>query len=452
MNWTNKFSFFLVCFLLVFTTMAYGGVHQPILALLYVLITLMVVLWAVDGYQSGVARVDPTLFQWILLAAAAYGFIQVIPFGYSTDAAGISPVANTISLDPYSTLLNSIYALALLLFFASLLPLLDSIKRITALLNLITIFGFIFAFFGILQSVLSPGKIYGIYEVRNAAPFGSFVNRHNFAAFIEMAIALPLAFLLTGVIKRDKRLLYITMTSLMGVSLILSGSRGGLVALLAEIAVIVLITLRRRSNTDRAIRAGLAVALVLVIIGGSIFVGGESSLSRFVETAHSEDVTTSRSHIWSVTLNVIRDNFPFGAGIGAFGVAYTPFDNHSGLERVEQAHNDYLQLASDMGVVGIALGGLFLFAFFRTGLRNIGTENPYRRGVAVGAFCGCFAVLVHSLFDFVLHTPAIALLFISLLALLIASGRSYADDFATPKGHQKRKRWEQDPLPMIPVD
>src|SRR5215218_5147478 len=115
MNWTNKFSFFLVCFLLVFTTMAYGGVHQPILALLYLLVAIMVVLWAVDGYQSGVARIDPTLFQWILFAAVVYGFVQVIPFGYSSDAAGVASVANTISVDPYSTLLNSVYALALLL-------------------------------------------------------------------------------------------------------------------------------------------------------------------------------------------------------------------------------------------------------------------------------------------------------------------------------------------------
>src|SRR5215203_2371798 len=97
--------------------------------------------------------------------------------------------------------------IALFYLLAAALNFLDSASRLRKMTSLITIFGFAFAFFAILQAVLSPTKIYGIYEVEYAKPFGSFVNRHNFAAYIEMAIAIPLGLLFAGAVQRDKRLI-----------------------------------------------------------------------------------------------------------------------------------------------------------------------------------------------------------------------------------------------------
>jgi O-antigen ligase len=119
---------------------------------------------------------------------------------------------------------------------------------------------------------------------------------------------------------------------------------------------------------------------------------------------------------------------PLGAGLGAFPQAYTRFDTLGGYERAEQAHNDYLQILADAGIVGLILGGLFLFAFFRQGFESSRVGNTFRKGVAAGAFAGCFGVLVHSVFDFVLHVTAVSVLFITLLAMLAASGREYKDD------------------------
>ncbi|MGB4989359.1 MAG: O-antigen ligase family protein, partial [Pyrinomonadaceae bacterium] len=146
--------------------------------------------------------------------------------------------------------------------------------------------------------------------------------------------------------------------------------------------------------------------------------------------------------IWSVTLRVISEHLPFGAGLGAFGQAYTQADSASGFERVEQAHNDYLQIVADAGLVGLVLGGLFLFLIFREGKRNIAVKNKFRRGVAAGAIAGIFAILIHSLFDFVLHITAISVLFLTLMALLVASGRDYEDDvtdFEDERSFRRRK-------------
>lgn len=442
MNWANRSAFILAIFIAMFTTVAYGAVHQPILALFYVLVTIVLILWAVDSFKSGEVKFSVSPLQIPLYAAAIYGLIQVIPFGSLAETAGISGIPATISLDPFATQMSAFHFLALGLFFSALLVLIDSASRIRKLVIAISIFGFAFAFFAILQAVLSPGKIYGIYEARGAVPFGSFVNRHNFAAYMEMTIGLPLGMLFAGAVVRDKRLLYITGIALMGVALIMSGSRGGLVAFLAQVIFLIMLTTGARSRKRLVIKVGFSALLIAAIVVGSIFIGGESSLTRIADTATSNDITTDRGHIWSVTTRVVASTMPLGAGFGALGVAYTPYDSYSGLERVEQAHNDYLQVAADAGLIGIVIGLFFLLWFFRSGLAAANTENHYRRGVAIGAMAGCFAVLVHSIFDFVLHTTAISLLFILLMALIVACREKYDDDYELPE-LQKRRAYSQ---------
>jgi O-antigen ligase len=363
----------------------------------------------------------------------------VIPFGWYSES-GVSSIPRTISLDPFSTEVNALHFLALGLFFSSALVLLDKAHRIRRVVTIITVFGFIFAFFAILQGVLSPTKIYGIYERQFAQPYGSFVNRHNFAAYMEMTIALPAALLMTGAIKRDQRLVYLTAIVLMAVALFLSGSRGGFVALLAEVILLVMLTTPLHGTKKVAVRLALAAAMLVAVVAGTMFVGGESSLTRIAETASSKDISTNRTHIWSVTLDVIKNNLPLGAGLGAFGVAYTPTDTLSGLERAEQAHNDYLQTLSDAGLVGLVIGGAFLLLFVRTAMRGVRRENRFRRSVAIGATAGIFAVLVHSIFDFVLHTTAIAVLFLLFLALLVAAGRRYSDDITDEDFRRSRRK------------
>ena len=447
MTIANKIAYFLIVFTVIFTALAYGAVHQPIIALFYFLTAAMAVLWAIDAFASGEFRFSGHLLQLPIYAAALYGLIQAIPLGWYSQA-GIDNIPRTISLDPYATEVNALHFLALGIFLSITLALLDRAKRIRRIVLVLIIFGFIFAFFAILQGVLSPTKIYGIYERQFAQPYGSFVNRHNFAAYMEMTIALPLAMLLTGSVKRDQRLLYLTAIVLMAVALFLSGSRGGFVALIAEVILLIMLTTPLHGTKKLALRLGLAAALLVAVVAGTLFVGGESSLTRIAETASSKDVTTNRTHIWAVTTDVIKANFPLGAGLGAFGVAYTPTDTHSGLERAEQAHNDYLQTLSDAGVVGLLIGVAFLILLIRTTMRNVQRRNTFRRAVAIGASAGIFAVLVHSIFDFVLQTTAIAVLFLLFTALLIAAGSKYEDDIPDVE-HQQRSRKKGSVHPLL---
>ena len=435
----GRIAFALIAAAVCLTTLVYGTVHPPVVALFWVSAALLVLLWAADSWSGGAIRINRSWTQIPLALAAVYGIVQILPLG-STETAGVSGIARTISLDPYSTLLAAIQFLALLVYLAATLVFVDTPKRLKTLVYFISVFGFIYAFFAIIQNLLDPGRIYGVYERPFVQSFGSFVNKHNFAAFIEMSIALPLGLLFSGAIKKDKRLLFLTAVGVQGIALVMSGSRGGLVALLAEIVFIVAISRRSQTTGQIVLKAALAALLVGTIIGGTILIGNYSAIDRIAETAVSKDPTSSRTQIWSTTWEVVKQNPILGAGWGALGTAYTQFDPMNGRERVEQAHNDYLQLLADAGVIGLLLGAFFVFALAREAWRRLESKDHFRRGVAVGALAACFAVLVHSLFDFVLHVPAISLLFLVMTALAVVNGRVESEESHERRSNKRRTK------------
>lgn len=182
------------------------------------------------------------------------------------------------------------------------------------------------------------------------------------------------------------------------------------------------------------------MGILVAIVAGTAFVGGESSLTRLGSEQVTPDNTVTRPEIWQVTARMIADNPVFGVGLGAYGVAYTRYDAASGFERVEQAHNDYLQVLADGGVVGGILGLIFLALLIRRGVRAVRIRNEARRGIAVGVLTGIFGVLVHSIFDFGLHTMSIAILFLTLIAVLTAATSEYEDDEGDAEDKRERRR------------
>ena len=101
----------LLC-LIVLATIAYGAVHQPILAFFYVSISLLLLLWAIDSLKSGTVKLSLSKLQIPLYAAAAYGALQTIPFGAIADMAGVSGIPRTISYDPFATQMSALHYLA----------------------------------------------------------------------------------------------------------------------------------------------------------------------------------------------------------------------------------------------------------------------------------------------------------------------------------------------------
>ena len=430
----SRFVFLIICVAIVLSALAYGTVHYWALALFNLGALTILVLWIVDGWVLGTLRISRNLLQLPLLGTLLLGLVQLLPLRTIVAGSLSAEVTQALSLDPHSTRLVLIQLSTLLVYFAATLVFTDTPHRLHILVRTIMIFGFCLAIFGLTQSFTSPNKVYWIRELSQSTAFGPFINRHHFAGYMELTIALPLGLLFAGAVEREKRLLYGFVAGLMGVALVMTSSRGGIISLVAQIFFFVLVTSlwkpeikhkrpRRSRFKTGLLRIGLGVALILGLLVGVLLLGGELSITRFIDSVNTDDPTTGRSHFWSVTLDIIRAHPWLGTGLGAFGVIYTHYDNRSGLFRLEQAHNDYLQVLSDGGVIGAALALCFVVLLFRFAFVRIKTKDAFRRGVVLASIGGCFAVLVHSLFDFTLHTTSNALLFLVLAALATMDGR-----------------------------
>src|SRR5712671_3579763 len=430
----SRLLFLTICVAVVLTTLAYGTVHYWAMAAFALSAAGIVCLWCVDGLVLRSVQLSRNALQWSLLGLLGLGLVQLLPLR-AADNGGLplSP-ARALSLDPHSTVLFLVQMSALVIYFVATLIFTDTPHRLRIIVRTITIFGFLLAIFGLTQSFTSDGtRVYWFRQLTQSTAFGPFINRHHFAGYMELAIALPLGLLFSGAIESYKRPIYAFAAVMMGVALIMTSSRGGIISLSAEILFLVVVAgpgVARGERLPRAqrvrsalLRAGLALGLIAVLIGGAIAVGGADAFSRLIGTANAADPTTGRAHFWGVTLDVIKAYPIVGSGLGSFSVIYTRYDSRNGFYRLEQAHNDYLQTLADGGIVGGILGLAFLILLFGKGFTRRETDDKFRRGVATGALAGCFAVLIHSFFDFTLHTTSNALLFLILAALATLDSR-----------------------------
>jgi len=451
----SRFGFLIVCLAIILSALAYGTVHYWALAIFFIGAVSILVLWLIDSWSLGSFRISRNVLQLPLLGMLLLGLFQLLPLRHPEDVGTHSiPLVSSLSFDPYSTRFILVQTAALLIYLAAVLVFTDTPKRLRLLVRTITVFGFFLAIFGLTQSFTSPDKVYWIRELPQSQAFGPFINRHHFAGYMELALALPLGLVFTGSIEREKKFIYLFAAGLMAVALIMTNSRGGFVSLFAELLFLVAtMGLRRRHKHNKreseehkpriksaALKAGLALALVVALFGGVVLLGGEEALTRMVGSVNTDDPTTGRAHFWSVTVDIIKHHPWVGTGLGAFGVVYTSYDSRNGMYRLEQAHNDYLQVLSDGGIAGAVIGLFFVVSLFRMGFARRESRDDFRRGVATGALAGCFAVLVHSFFDFTLHTPANALLFLVLAALATMNGR--VEDVQSRRKKRQRRSSE----------
>ena len=116
-----------------------------------------------------------------------------------------------------------------------------------------------------------------------------------------------------------------------------------------------------------------------------------------------------RFAIWRDAVPVARSYALTGCGLGSFESALHPFKKSAPLARYDFAHNDYLQLFVELGVIGSTLLLALLLLTARSVWRTTRAGHGDRRAVAIACGGAIAAVAVHSLADFNLYIPANAM-------------------------------------------
>ncbi len=429
--------FAVLCGVLIFSTIAFGAIDTLSLGVLSVISSLIILLWYFDLRGRNEFVHHANFLQLPVLGFILIGLIQLLPLrSISNDILSVEPV-NTLSMAPYHTQLAVVQLVIYSIFFAAAFYVLTDEKRRKKIVYIITFFGALMAFFGILQSLADPEFIYGIRTSTEANPFASFIYRHHFAGFMEMTIALPLALLFGKTTEKHFRFLLIIASVIMGTGIIFTGSRGGFLSLLGVLGFIITANiLKNKYNSQNLPKVesvknyrrnltlfGSGLALVIIILGIGSYMIDQSIFARIITfQTGTADISNGRTHFWSIAWQIFKDYPIIGSGLNSYGIISPNYDSWNGFYRIEFAHNDYLQTLSDAGILGFLCVLSFIYLLFKQGFKKIrNAASRFQRNIAIGSLAGCLGIIIHSFFDFPLRTPSNSFFFLTLTVLATTS-------------------------------
>jgi O-antigen ligase len=421
----------------VFAALAHGVVEPWSIFVFELASAVLALLWAIKAVSDKNFTLIIPHTIWPLAALILLGLAQSVSW---SDGTG---VRQSLSLDVDSTRGTVLVLSSLLVLSVLSANFLTGAGRLLALTRFLILFGAVMGVFGLVQYFSGSRSVYWL-RYAEASAFGPFFNRDHFAGYMELLIPLPVALIATRYVRGEKRLAYGIAAMFMGVAAIFTLSRGGMISIFAEMIFIVAMSVRRsqtmagdneRGKAQMASATAAVATVLAAIVIGVIWIGAEPVINRIATGAtNSSDIIKTqtfysvRGEIWENTWTMIRHNPLTGVGLGAYETAYPIYARENGTQGVTaEAHNDYLQILADAGVIGAILALWFICALFRAIARGVRSPNPLMAAMAIGGAAGLFGLLVHSLFDFNLHLPSHALVFL-LLSMVISHVGATVDE------------------------
>jgi O-antigen ligase len=418
-------------------------------ALLGVLALSMLGVWltsyALRPFSPHLSIYRPRWIVLLLAAWACYPLVQLIPLtdavlewlspgvhGYYGHAANVEgEVARFLTIDRGATLWSWLWHSSQVAVFLLVLMLLTTPARLRTMLIVIVAVGTLQALYGIV--VYLGGDHLGLWDPRYStqAVSGTYVNPNHFAGLMEITLCAAAGLVVTELSRpstdgatrhrvlsaSDSLFGWWTLLAfavlIMCAGLLLSASRGALVAITTALLASCSLSVWFRGM--RAPEARLLLGAATVAMVAALWLGA----STLVEKMQARGLQSNRPELRELSYEIIHDNPLFGAGAGTYRWILPLYkDERFGTAFYEHAHNDYLELLGDEGIIGFALiatGVLLILRRLVIGLSR--RRDPLMRGVLFAAFSGALSLLIHGLVGFNLQIPANATYFFLMLGL-----------------------------------
>jgi O-antigen ligase len=465
-----KAAFIIYLFVLVLAPLLFGAVHTYAYTGVAVGVLAATGLLLAHSIRKDLKTGTPyfhfpkTGLNLLMLLVLAYLIFQLVPVPHgliqrlSPEAAavieqGVPASGAVLSADPtggwhaivpytFPVRLSLIRFAVYAFFFIGFVQTLNSRKRIETALFWILLAGCFEALYGLAQAYLGSGHIWwfskAVYGSQRDVT-GTYINRNHLAGFMEMGILLAVCYaaalgerrrkrtvpgyrptlrarfsgLLSGEARFNKRVLILFAGVVMGIGLIFSASRGGMIAAAGAMACLGLLFLLKPGHRRLG---GILLLLFLITAVYAMGIGAEYPIGRFSSfEASMED----RIRYGKRTLVLFEAYSLTGVGIGNFRHAFPPYQSTLDAGReILYAHNDWAQFLAEAGLVGAVLLLVGLLSYFRG---TMGRWNKRSDAFAVCLGAAPLAVMtamaVHSYSDFNLHIPANFLLLTAVIAI-----------------------------------
>jgi O-antigen ligase len=405
--WCEKGILALVLGILVFGPLALGGAGAWQLAIIQWTTAGVLVLW---GVRLCCSR-KPT-FLWPPICWAMLVFVAYAIARYSHSEIEYVARRELIQI-----------LLCAFLFLAVL----NNLHRQEAgqIIGMTVVFlGMVIAVYACWQFASKSARVWNLPLLRPGRGSGTFLNPNTLAAFLEILAPLALSYLVMGRGSHAVKVLlaYAAAVILAGIGVTMS--RGGWLTTAATLAVLCVVLVSKRDYRLQ----GLALAAVLA--AGGIVAGTKMRmvLARLEQTFPGQKADDMRLTTWRAGEEMWEDHFWWGVGPGHFTYRFRQYRPAILQMQPDRVYSDYLNVLAEWGVAGGVLVGsvwaLLWWGVFKTWKSLRGTrDGPVRKrsdklALLTGAAAGLLAILLHSCVDYHLHVPAIAILVVTLMALV----------------------------------
>jgi O-antigen ligase len=205
-------------------------------------------------------------------------------------------------------------------------------------------------------------------------------------------------------------------TPFLAAGLLLSGSRGYVLAVAVGLVVLVALSPSNR-RSPRAIAIGVLVVVVAVL--------ATPGLSRRLTDSVIPDRSTYRVTFWQISWDLFRDHPIVGIGSGKLSEQLAPHEAAGEIDNNAQAHSLYLQELAEDGLPGLVLVvGTYVYFGVKHLRMNRRTRDPVLAAISLAALAGVVTLLVEGLVDFNFGNAIVAIVFSFVLG--VVEGHSHA--------------------------
>ncbi|GBD45016.1 hypothetical protein HRbin40_02515 [bacterium HR40] len=284
---------------------------------------------------------------------------------------------------------------------------------------------------------------------------GTFVNRNNFATYLNLGLLVGLALLLEELLRATsgeelrrlvialferilgRRGLLLVLLLAIATATLLTGSRGGFLSL--AVAFLLFLLLGFLVTRPRRSRALAAILATLLLVSGLLAVSGGVVWERLLAT---DETGGSRTLVYALALDMMAERPWLGHGLGSFEQAFFLHRDERFGVVFDKAHNTYLEHAVELGLpatVLLYLGPLLLFGRVCRGVFRRRRDQIF----PLVATTATVLVGLHALVDFSLQMPAVAVTYAAILGVGVAqaegqrSRRSSSGRAAWPSGEEE---------------
>ncbi|MEN8210678.1 MAG: O-antigen ligase family protein [Thermodesulfobacteriota bacterium] len=355
--------------------------------------------------------------------------------------AGVNSWA-CLSLNPKATLSEFMRYSTYVLFFILTVQLLKNRGVFQSTIFIIALFGGLLAFSSILQFYMTQDMaLWFRYTPDNSIVVGPYVNHNHYAGLMELIFPVVLGLFLfyrpriqnTSLIKgiaeifsQEKANIHILIGAsalLIIISIFVSLSRGAMISTCLSLIVFTIFLLQRKISRGNTTLIIGVIMLSALCIG---WFGWDQIIERFAKLKNAQGVIyEARLDFWKDSQEMIDSYKLTGSGIGTFPHVYPLHRSLKSELFLSHAHNDYLELLAEGGIIGFGLAAIFLLTlFYKTYKIFINRRDGFSIYIYIGSITAMTSILLHSFTDFNMHIGANGLWFFFIAGVAVSAANT----------------------------